>query len=265
MKFHVYCLQFEGDSMFKEYFLIYLLAHMLGDYYFQSEQMAEQKNIKLAKLMQHSVIYLILCVIVTIPIFSVKLLEWAVVVATIHAVIDFGKYLYIKYCTKESNTAGIYIIDQAVHITGLAIVAYFMTINRVPIKLIAAFDDFLNVLNIGKIDLLSIMSVIIFLFKPANITIKQLLSKYKPDESMKFTKKDDKNAGEFIGILERLIIYILLLMNQYSAIGLVLTAKSVARYNKIAEDKVFAEYYLLGTLLSTILIILIFKIVYYAI
>ena len=44
---------------------------------------------------------------------------------------------------------------------------------------------------------------------------------------------------------------------QYSAVGLVLTAKSIARksiarYDRISKDQSFAEYYLLGTLLSTI-------------
>ena len=36
------------------------------------------------------------------------------------------------------------------------------------------------------------------------------------------------------------------------AVGLVLTAKSIARYDRISKDKDFAEYYLMGTLLSTI-------------
>ena len=40
-------------------------------------------------------------------------------------------------------------------------------------------------------------------------------------------------------------------MDQYVAMGLVLTAKSIARYDKITKDEKFAEYYLLGTLLST--------------
>ena len=40
-------------------------------------------------------------------------------------------------------------------------------------------------------------------------------------------------------------------MDQYAAMGLVLTAKSIARYDKITKDEKFAEYYLLGTLLST--------------
>ena len=45
-------------------------------------------------------------------------------------------------------------------------------------------------------------------------------------------------------------------MNQYAALGLVLTAKSIARYDKIAKDEKFAEYYLLGTLLSTACVVI---------
>jgi Na+/serine symporter len=86
-------------------------------------------------------------------------------------------------------------------------------------------------------------------YKPANIMIKRLLDRYKPAEE---TPSQGKNAGAFIGTLERIIMLALLSVGQYSAIGLVLTAKSVARYNKIAEEKNFAEYYLLGTLLSAL-------------
>ena len=48
---------------------------------------------------------------------------------------------------------------------------------------------------------------------------------------------------------------ILIYMNQYSAIGLVLTAKSLARYDRISKDEKFAEYYLLGTLISAGIVI----------
>jgi hypothetical protein len=68
-------------------------------------------------------------------------------------------------------------------------------------------------------------------------------------------------AEGFIGLLERLIMLILLSINQYSAIGLVLTAKSIARYNKITENQEFAEYYLLGTLLSTVIVIGVYLII----
>ena len=52
------------------------------------------------------------------------------------------------------------------------------------------------------------------------------------------------------------IKYLLILSkDQYSALGFVLTAKSIARYDKIAKDERFAEYYLLGTLVSTLSVI----------
>lgn len=58
-----------------------------------------------------------------------------------------------------------------------------------------------------------------------------------------------------IGTVERIIMLFFLLMKQYSSVGLVLTAKSIARYNKISEDQEFAEYYLLG--ISTICVLMI--------
>ena len=40
--------------------------------------------------------------------------------------------------------------------------------------------------------------------------------------------------------------------NQFSAMAFVLTAKSVARFKEIEQDKNKAEYYLIGTLLSVV-------------
>lgn len=51
-------------------------------------------------------------------------------------------------------------------------------------------------------------------------------------------------------------MFMFIAMNQYAALGLVLTAKSIARYDKIAKDEKFAEYYLLGTLLSTACVVI---------
>lgn len=56
-------------------------------------------------------------------------------------------------------------------------------------------------------------------------------------------------SGELIGKLERLLVVLLILFNQFAGIGFVLTAKSLARF-KMFEDKEFAERYLIGTLAS---------------
>lgn len=40
-------------------------------------------------------------------------------------------------------------------------------------------------------------------------------------------------AGATIGLLERVVMSICIIFNQFASIGLVFTAKSIARYNKI--------------------------------
>ncbi len=56
--------------------------------------------------------------------------------------------------------------------------------------------------------------------------------------------------GRIIGNLERLIVATLVCLGQYGAIGLVLAAKSLARFPQLSESRDFAEYYLVGTLVS---------------
>lgn len=53
-----------------------------------------------------------------------------------------------------------------------------------------------------------------------------------------------------IGILERLLVCTFALLGEFGAIAFVITAKSIARYGKMKDDKVFAEIYLVGTLAS---------------
>ena len=64
-------------------------------------------------------------------------------------------------------------------------------------------------------------------------------------------------AGRAIGTLERWIMTIFMALGQYSAMGLTLTAKSIVRFSKIEKDPAFAEYYLLGTLYSMLIALLV--------
>ena len=62
----------------------------------------------------------------------------------------------------------------------------------------------------------------------------------------------DIARGRTIGSLERAIALTLVLLGQYGALGLIVAAKSVARF-KALEDREFAEYFLIGTLASLLL------------
>lgn len=57
------------------------------------------------------------------------------------------------------------------------------------------------------------------------------------------------NRGRTIGLLERALLYGFILQGQYGAIGFILAAKAFTR-SKALDDRSFAEYVLIGTLLS---------------
>jgi hypothetical protein len=78
-----------------------------------------------------------------------------------------------------------------------------------------------------------------------------------PDLRMR--REDDRTTGAVdvargraIGVLERAMALTLVLLGQYGALGLVVAAKSLARF-KALEDREFAEYFLVGTLASLLL------------
>ncbi|MBI2428369.1 MAG: hypothetical protein HYV29_06160 [Ignavibacteriales bacterium] len=60
-----------------------------------------------------------------------------------------------------------------------------------------------------------------------------------------------KNAGELIGIIERLLIVTFVIAGSFNAVAFTFAAKSIARYKEL-DNKDFAEYYLLGTTASVI-------------
>ena len=72
--------------------------------------------------------------------------------------------------------------------------------------------------------------------------------------------QEEYNTGRIIGMLERTIIYIAVLNNEVAAIGLVLAAKAFTRYKEF-EDRDFAEYVLIGTLLSAFIAVVVAMVV----
>ncbi|WP_245552708.1 hypothetical protein [Fusobacterium russii] len=92
------------------------------------------------------------------------------------------------------------------------------------------------------------------MLEPSSSLIQKILalSSFKKTERLKFS---ELRVGNMIGKLERLIIAVLLLNNQYGVIGLVLTAKSIARFKQM-ENKNFAEKYLVGTLASVFIVLI---------
>lgn len=246
--------------MFREYFILLLLGHILGDFYFQTVGMAKKKDNSIKWVLFHCICYWISMLFVMIFTKSCETVFVTIVAAILHLVIDVLKYNYLLLMSERQKKTqimerNIFFVDQILHLFCLGAIAYCLTANNITIREWNVVSGFFKIINVEKMPVVSWILALLIIHKPANIVIQKLLIIYKPDKKGSETKQDN-NAGRFIGTVERIIMLILLTIGQYSAIGFVLTAKSIARYDRISKEKNFAEYYLLGTLVSMIVVII---------
>lgn len=99
-----------------------------------------------------------------------------------------------------------------------------------------------------------------FLIKPASFLIKTIISKWPPTFAATETAGGTpattmslENAGELIGIPERMPIVLFILLDKWEGVGFLLAAKSAFRFGdlKEARDMKLTEYVPIGTLLSS--------------
>ena len=83
------------------------------------------------------------------------------------------------------------------------------------------------------------------------VIIKIIITQWNPEAN---EDKDESlaKAGRYIGILERLFVFIFVIANHWEGVGFLLAAKSVFRFGDLssAKDRKLTEYILIGTLLS---------------
>lgn len=59
-----------------------------------------------------------------------------------------------------------------------------------------------------------------------------------------------EDGGRIIGLLERSVIFVLIVARQYEAIGFLIAAKSILRFSTVSESRAVSEYVIIGTLAS---------------
>lgn len=254
--------------------LLLLIGHILGDYYLQTQTMADRKERDNKTLLRHCLLYALpfiaLAGLYQFERSFVTAAFWAVL---IHAVVDLAKATRLKQTDRQpknrplAGSGKVYLLDQMTHWLSLFFIAFFLreqTALLTPWPIIEAmFTEFSYTLQGALQWLLAILLIV----RPSNITFIKLFSIYKPeerpptsalDQPVNLGEREKLKAGGIIGALEKMISLIFLSVGQYMAIGLILTAKSIARYDKISKSSTFAEYYLIGTLTSIIMVLLIY-------
>ncbi|WP_157949918.1 DUF3307 domain-containing protein [Vallitalea okinawensis] len=253
-------------------FLLAVLAHLISDFILQTEaNMKKRISFKLSKSFYANILHsFIHFFIITLSFFLFTMLFYAnnfmmfyplllagLLIALSHFIIDQCKSIcIIKEVMK--NKILLFFIDQGLHILMLYTIIHFMVKDTNINAYLAEFNV-----------LILIIIIILLATVVTGITIRKIIEQISGDESQTSLKDnfDDsneilhisiqcnedhleaKNGGFWIGILERLFIITVVLLNQPMMIGFVLTAKSIARFKKL-DDERFAEYYIIGTLIS---------------
>lgn len=207
-----------------------LICHFLSDFHLQSQEIADKKGQDRRFLVRH-------LVGVALPLLLTLFLQYRIwwmlaLIFVSHALLDVfkGKIAVLLHLNPQKS----FLLDQTLHIVVILLLSRFVSNMPIPVWI---DPNWLNRILF-----------LVLITKPTNIAFRIFFQKYQPEEDNKMDTIP--GAGAAIGFLERIIIGICILFGQFTSIGLVFTAKSIARYNKISENPAFAEYYLIGSLFS---------------
>ena len=220
---------------------ILISVHLLADFLFQTSAYSEKKR---------KIIYFIVFEIILLAILEFKKgILLGIIISVFHFLINYIVNKLEKRFRKRRLKLLFFSINQLIHFVILTGIYYIFNLENSVSNLYLKLEGYENFKTI--ILYISVFSII---FEPASVFIRKLFisisSKTYPKENL-----EELKAGNIIGKLERIIIAILLLNNQFGVIGFVLTAKSIARFKQM-EDRDFAEKYLIGTLTSFLIVLI---------
>lgn len=202
-----------------------LAGHLVADFWLQPSSWVSHKNEngwKSGKLILHTLIASILPVVFTL---ELKLWWFVPIIFLTHYLIDV-----VKSMVKQ--TIWFFLADQLLHIGILWILAIFFTEITIPENLLRFWIYVCG---------------FILITNPLGILTGMFLKSVTKSESSAV----QMNASAWIGIFERILIVIFVTTGQIQAIGFLVAAKSVFRFSEIQQEgNQKAEYFLLGTLVS---------------
>lgn len=151
----------------------------------------------------------------------------------------------------QKNSLSTFLLDQFFHLI-IILVAWLVFFT--------GFDTIILFLN-SLMDIIPVWILVfalLFVIWPSGFIVNFATRKWRNETNGIVSDNGLYRAGQFIGILERILILIFILLHHFEAIGFLIAAKSVFRFGEIRDftKKAEAEYILVGTLLSFTLAII---------
>lgn len=209
-----------------------ILAHLLTDFIFQRGKWIEERrdlHFRSPNLYTHT----LLTAGVSWCFIGWEYWPVALVIFISHTIIDGWK-------SYQEDEPKYFLIDQALHLLIILGCWWFTFYDFAILR-----QDWMAFSQ--NTSLLIKITAFVFLSFPCGYLVGQLTKKWS--YAMDKTGALD-NAGKWIGIIERMIILVLVLEGQFEAIGLIIAAKGIIRFNETNRTERKTEYLLIGTLIS---------------
>jgi|SRR6516162_2824724 len=240
---------------FVKLLLSLLLAHLLGDFPLQTSAMVRGKSRGRRAYFLHGAVHLFsltICVAVfagTAWFDSWQFWVAVVLYIAVHLTIDRVKQWTVSTGRLPDSTWA-FVFDQALHLgTILALVWFLARPDWAAVRQVFRWSPITGE-RVLQAAVVYVAVVFVGGYFIRYLTRNLAAGIDKPGE----TAEQIKNAGLYIGWLERFLVLTAILVQSPSLIGLILTGKSIARFPDLKER--FAEYFLIGTLLSITLAVL---------
>jgi hypothetical protein len=220
-----------------------VLGHVLGDFAFQTDALARTKH-RVRPLGTHGLIVLVVHLAVFLPLLTSRTGLLVVAVAVSHVLVDA---VTARVRNRPGTSARLFLGDQLVHL--LVLLGAWSLIGPhawTDAPVVAALGGENSVPWIELTTGAVYLSAFVFAHEGGNAIVRGVLPSDGPESS-----DDDLEAGSLIGTLERWIILLLGVGGLWEAVGLVVAAKSIARFEELKQRE-FAEYFLVGTLASVL-------------
>jgi len=211
-----------------------LCGHLLADFVSQTRKTAALKT-NLAVLTLHA---LVAAAIPYLLVGGWRLWEIPVVTFLTHWLIDFFKV--------KSKRQGLmpFSIDQIAHLAVILFLVKWFDVAPFVLRWVSRFGDVFSsaLIVVSGAILVTVVSGIVVGYVVRDLQRAAALTR---DSGFPF-------GGESIGQLERFLVFVLILIGQFEAIGFLVAAKSILRFGELKEDRRDAEYVIIGTMWSLV-------------
>jgi hypothetical protein len=233
-------------------FLALYFAHLVTDFVFQSDSVVAGKSQgSWRSYLWHGFLYyattLVVVIIMSPDLVCTRRFEIVIIgLCVVHLVVDRAK-VGLGTAKWVGDGAKSFAADQSLHL--LTVIGAALLINRPSWQGVLPYLERMREAQ-DKILLVAVIYVLVifgsgyfirYLINPLWITASEQRNVHH-DEVV--------NAGLYIGWLERFLALTAIFLQSPGTVGLILTAKSIARYQELKSPGQFVEYFLIGTLLS---------------